>query len=101
MEGVNSKYFKEFKTLFLNGFISLRNNYKKIISFVEICILTNSDLPCFKDKDKVLNDLKERFMVRETLDEVKKSVSKLIEDSRDHWRTRFYDGFQKICVGIK
>ncbi len=101
MEGVNSKYFKEFKSLFLNGFLTLRKHYKKILSFVEICILTNSDLPCFRDKDKVLSELKDRFLISETLDEVKKSVNKLIEDSRDHWRTRFYDGFQKYCVGIK
>lgn len=101
MEGVNSKYFREFKSLFLNGFLTLRKNYKKILSFIEICILTNSDLPCFMDKEKVLSELKERFLVAETLDDVKKSVNNLIEESRDHWRTKIYDGFQKYCVGIK
>ena len=101
MEGVNSKYFKEFKTLFLNGFMSLRKNYKKILSFIEICILTNSDLPCFNDKEKVLSEMKDRFLITETLEEVKKSVNQLIEESKFHWRTQFYDGFQKLCVGIK
>ena len=101
MDGVNSKYFKEFKKLFLTGFLSLRKNYKKILSFVEICMLSNSDLPCFSDREIVLSELKERFLVEDTLEDVKKSVNKLIEESRDHWRTRLYDGFQKYCVGIK
>jgi len=101
MEGVKSTYFKEFKALFLNGFISLRRNYKKILSFVEIFMITNSDLQCFKDKGTLISQLKEKFLLHETNEELKKSVTKLIEESHDHWRTKFYDGFQRLCVGIK
>jgi phosphatidylinositol 4-kinase B len=101
LEGTSSPYFKEFKNLFLNGFQALRKNYKKILSFVEMYMLTNADLPCFKEPEEVLIQLKERFLIHLTGDELRKAVNELIEDSRDHWRTKFYDGFQRCCVGIK
>ena len=98
--GVESKYFKEFKNLFFKGLLILRENYQSILSFMEIYMFTNNDLPCFKNKNDILQGLKERLMLKDNYEEIKKLVNSIIELSCNNWRTKVYDGFQKYCVGI-
>lgn len=100
MEGVDSKSFSYFKELFYNGFIALRNNYHLIMSFVEVHILTNSDLPCFDNKEYVISSLLSKFALDLDENKLRKYTDSIILTSLDNWRTKAYDNFQHYCVGL-
>jgi len=100
LEGIESKYFKEFKNLFYKGLLILRAHHQNILAFMEIYMFTNSDLPCFNKKEDILEGIEERLMIKDNYEEIKKKVNNLIEVSCNNWRTKVYDGFQKYCVGI-
>jgi phosphatidylinositol 4-kinase len=103
MEGVESDYFREFQELMFKGFMALRKNYKIILNFIEIYILTNADLPCFYYKETIIENFKTKLkldkLIRES--EIKEEINLLIFQALDNWRTKLYDNFQKYCVGIQ
>ena len=45
----------------VKGFLALREHAEEIISFVEMTMISGSDLPCFQGSDRVLELLRERF----------------------------------------
>ena len=99
--GIQSKYFFTFQELFYKGFKAIRENYDTIILFVELyCDLFN-DLISFHDKNDILNNLKEKFLLYTKNDEeLNIKCNEIILNSIDNWRTKAYDEFQRYCVGI-
>jgi phosphatidylinositol 4-kinase len=99
--GIQSKYFFTFQELFYKGFKAIRENYDTIILFVELyCDLFN-DLFSFYDKNVILKNLKEKFLLyTKNDDELNNKCNEIILNSIDNWRTKAYDEFQKYCVGI-
>jgi len=50
-----------FRDLIKLGFMALQENADKIIVLVEMMILGQEDLPCFKDKETTIKTMKERL----------------------------------------
>lgn len=61
--GQRSKFFNQFKTLMVKGFLALREHAEEIISFVEMSMVSGIDLPCFRGRDRVLSELRDRFQL--------------------------------------
>ena len=59
--GHRSKFFNQFKSLMIKGFLALREHAEEIISFVEMSMVSGIDLPCFRGQDRVLSELRDRF----------------------------------------
>lgn len=59
--GAQSKTFKSFKKMMVNGFLAIQENADKLILLVEMMCLGQKDLPCFKDGEQVIADLKSRI----------------------------------------
>ena len=99
--GIQSKYFFTFQELFYKGFKAIRENYDTIILFVELyCDLFN-DLFSFHDKNEILKNLKEKFLLyTKSNEELYIKCNEIILNSIDNWRTKAYDEFQRYCVGI-
>lgn len=101
MRGSDSEYFKEYKTLLFNGFKALRKYYWAIVAFVQMFMVSNWDLPCFYHKEKIIYNLEQKFCLEiQEEEKLKEYVEGLITTSLNNWRTKMYDGFQKMCVGI-
>jgi hypothetical protein len=45
----------------IKGFMALREHAEEIISFVEMSIVSGIDLPCFKGRERVLLELRDKF----------------------------------------
>lgn len=102
MGGVKSKSFQKFKKLMIQGFLCLREHAEEVISFVEMSMISGLDLPCFQgaQPDRILIDLRERFKLDSTQAQAKEFITDMIYQAGDHWRTRWYDKYQKYSVGI-
>ena len=101
--GTKSTTFKEFREGLKEGFIALQQNSEKIIIIVEMMLMGQHDLPCFKGKEQTIIELKDRFFPtgkRFTEKEAQKFVDQLISQSYDNWRTKAYDNFQYYVQGI-
>lgn len=98
--GQRSKFFNQFKTLMIKGFLALREHAEEIISFVEMSMVSGIDLPCFRGRDRVLSELRDRFKLDMTEAQCKAHISRLIEEACDCWRTRWYDKFQKYSADV-
>lgn len=64
--GLRSKFFNQFRTLMIKGFLALRLHAEEIISFVEMSMVSGIDLPCFRGRDLVLSELRDRFKLEMT-----------------------------------
>ena len=65
--------------------------------------LGQNDLSCFREGEKTIRDLKDRFFPfgrRFNNVECLRFVDGLIQESYENWRTRCYDNFQYYCQGI-
>jgi len=61
----------------------------------------NEDLACFRGKpDEAVMQLKERFRLDLNDNGIRKYVDSLIDESLENWRTRWYDRYQRFCVGV-
>ena len=100
MGGQRSQALRRFKSLMIKGFMALRKHAEQIISLVEMTMMSNKNLACFSRGRVVVEDLRERFKMDETDFNAKKFIFDLIEQSTDHWRTRWYDKYQRLCVGV-
>jgi len=98
--GPRSKLFNKFKALMVKGFMTLREHADEIIAFVEMTMISGVDMGCFVGKERVISALRDRFKLGLTTGECKQFVHKMIEDATDNWRTRWYDKYQQITVGI-
>ena len=63
---------------------------------IEMMFLGQNDLSCFKEGEKTISDLKERFFPTGKLlnnAESLRYIDRLIIESNANWRTRCYDNF--------
>lgn len=101
IEGIDSKYFSQFEELFYKGFLALRKNWATILSFIDLYIMSNSDLPCFYNAEFISESIKKKFLLEiKEEEQLKECVKGIILYALDNWRTNMYDNFQKYCVGV-
>jgi phosphatidylinositol 4-kinase len=94
MGGIRSKGFSKFKSLMVKGMLALREHAEKIISFVEMTMISGVELPCFVGgSERVLETLRDRFCLEMTEKECKGFMVDMIQNSTDNWRTRWYDKY--------
>ncbi|KAL7454123.1 hypothetical protein ACHAWC_009304, partial [Mediolabrus comicus] len=101
MDGPDSRTFAKFRELCYKTFIELRKHCYQIILLVEMLTEGNEDLACFRDKpDEAVRQLKHRFRLDLNDNGIRKYVDELVDESLENWRTRWYDRYQKYCVGV-
>jgi phosphatidylinositol 4-kinase B len=99
--GYHSRPFGAFRNLCAKAFLEIRKRKEKIILLVEMMLDGNEDLPCFRaGKKAVIEQLRARFFPEATARQSVAHVNRLIDQSSDNWRTRWYDSYQKWSVGI-
>ncbi len=103
MGGVSSECFKEFQTIFVDGFKAARNNSLTALGLVEI-MMYKSNYPCFTGTRYGGGVSLKRFEKRLMLDipdaKVEKKALKLITSSIDNKGTKLYDVFQNHSNGL-
>ncbi|XP_026481946.1 phosphatidylinositol 4-kinase beta-like [Ctenocephalides felis] len=101
MGGCESDLFRYFKVLMLQGLIAARKHMDKITGLVEI-MRSGSQLPCFKSgAGNTVHDLKNRFHLSLTEDQLCELVEHLVESSMHSISTKLYDSFQYLTNGIQ
>ncbi|CAG9858590.1 unnamed protein product [Phyllotreta striolata] len=99
MGGENSDMFEYFKILILQGLIAARKHHAMIITLVEI-MRSGSQLPCFKSGASTVQNLKNRFHMSMTEEQLRLEVNRMVEGSIHSLSTKLYDGFQYFTNGI-
>ncbi|XP_052862522.1 phosphatidylinositol 4-kinase beta [Anopheles cruzii] len=100
MGGPESELYAEFKYLLLDGLKAARKHMDRIINIVEI-MRSSSQLPCFKNGcSGTVRNLRNRFHMNLTEQELDRKVEQLIQDSLNSLSTKLYDGYQYITNGI-
>ncbi|GAB0094598.1 uncharacterized protein DMENIID0001_099180 [Sergentomyia squamirostris] len=100
MGGVQSGLWQEFKHLLLKGLLAARKHQDRIINIVEI-MRSCSQLPCFKNGcSGTVRNLRNRFHMSLTEQELDRKVDQLIQDSLNSLSTKLYDGYQYLTNGI-
>jgi len=101
MDGPDSRTFAKFRELCYKTFIELRKHCYQIILLVEMLTEGNEDLECFRGTpDEAVRQLKKRFRLDLNDNGIRKYVDELVDESLENWRTRWYDRYQKYCVGV-
>ncbi|KAL3779168.1 hypothetical protein HJC23_002019 [Cyclotella cryptica] len=101
MDGPDSRTFAKFRELCYKTFIELRKNCYQITLLVEMLMEGNEDLACFRGTpEEAVRGLKERFRLDLNDMACLKYVDSLIDESLENWRTRWYDRYQRFCVGV-
>lgn len=99
MDGTDSDIFQYFKMLILKGLLAARKHQDRIIPLVEI-MRSGSQLPCFKSGAATVQNLKNRFHLSMTEEQLQMEVDRMVEDSIHSWSTKLYDGYQYLTNGI-
>jgi len=99
MGGTNSRLFGEYRALCAQAYLAARRHSDKIMLLVRTWHSCNRDLPCFADID-VMTKLQDRFNLGQSSRKCVAIVDDLIAQSLDNWRTRWYDSYQRCCVGV-
>ena len=78
--------------------MALHQKAEKIILLVEMMIVGQASLPCFKDQDAAIDLMKDRLYplgVKKKLktEDAKNEVNKLINLSYKNWGNRIYDQY--------
>ena len=90
-----------FRSLCKKAYMAARRQRDKIILLVEIALASGVQMPCFDGgRSEVMTNLKSRFHPDLKARACVEVVDSLIDDSLSSWRTRWYDKFQRCCVGI-
>ena len=97
-DGVASEAFNYYKVLCIQGYLACRKHAERILLLVEM--MAHSGCPCFKGGPKVVQNLRKRFNLGRTEDQVAEIMLAMISDSMDAWSTRQYDFFQRVSNGI-
>lgn len=101
MGGEFSDDYEYFRTLVVRGFLEARKHVDRIILPVRMLLASGSKLPCFREgMDWVLQTLQDRFYINLTEEACIDKVLELIDTSVNHWRTIYYDAYQKFVHGI-
>lgn len=99
MGGIDGDLYKYFKFLMLKGFMAARKHMDKFVQLVEI-ISTGSQLPCFGHGPTTIKELKQRFHMNLTEEQLESLVNGMINGSVHSWTTKIYDQFQYLTNGI-
>ncbi|XP_022919444.1 phosphatidylinositol 4-kinase beta [Onthophagus taurus] len=100
MGGMDSDMFKYFKILILQGLLAARKHQEMIIPLVEI-MRSGSQLPCFKSGAATVHNLKNRFHLNMTEEQLQLEVDRMVEASIHSISTKLYDNFQYFTNGIQ
>ena len=101
--GIKGKYFEEFRKLLKKGFLAVNKHRHKIAILVEMMWCGHGKkLDCFEKGQEAINELKLRLNPKAGNNKIDifKFVDKLIGQSVDNWRTKWYDIFQYYVQGI-
>lgn len=99
MGGEHSDMFEYFKILILQGLIAARKHHGMIIDLVEI-MRSGNQLPCFKSGAPTVQNLRNRFHMSMTEEQLQLEVNRMVEGSIHSLSTKLYDGFQYFTNGI-
>jgi phosphatidylinositol 4-kinase B len=101
MGGPHSHVFRMFRELCCRTFLALRKHCLEITLLVEMLMVGNEDLHCFCNKpEEAVRGLRERFRLDWNDRACTDYVNTLIDESMENWRTRWYDRYQRFCVGV-
>jgi len=101
MDGPDSRHFAKFRELCCKTFLELRKHCYQIILLVEMLMVGNEDLNCFRGRpEEAVQGLRDRFRLDLNDRACIEYVNSLIDESLENWRTRWYDRYQRICVGV-
>ncbi|OWZ22938.1 Atypical/PI3K/PI4K protein kinase [Phytophthora megakarya] len=101
MGGPRSSTFRYFRSLCIRAYLALRRNMDQIVLLVEMMLVGNADLPCFAGgKKAVIEGLRARLKPSSRTSTCQVFVNQLIDQSINNWRTRWYDKYQRACLGI-
>ncbi|UIZ23107.1 hypothetical protein KXD40_003610 [Peronospora effusa] len=101
MGGPRSSTFRYFRSLCIRAYLALRRNMSQIVLLVEMMLVGNADLPCFAGgKKAVIEGLRARLKPGARTSTCQVFVNQLIDQSINNWRTRWYDKYQRTCLGI-
>lgn len=101
MDGARSATFNSFRRRCIKAYMSARKNRTKIILLVEMMMTGNEDLPCFAaGKEATIKALRQRFNPGLSTNGCQEFVNDLIDQSLNNWTTRWYDKYQRFCMGI-
>ncbi|ETK92876.1 Atypical/PI3K/PI4K protein kinase [Phytophthora nicotianae] len=101
MGGPRSSTFRYFRSLCIRAYLALRRNMDQIVLLVEMMLVGNADLPCFAGgKKAVIEGLRARLKPGARTSTCQVFVNQLIDQSINNWRTRWYDKYQRACLGI-
>ncbi|GJQ84441.1 fwd [Trypoxylus dichotomus] len=100
MGGMESDMFKYFKILILQGLLAARKHQEMIIPLVEI-MRSGSQLPCFKSGAATVQNLKNRFHLNMTEEQLQHEVDRMVEASIHSLSTKLYDNYQYFTNGIQ
>ena len=101
--GNKGTYFEKFRKLLKQGFLAVFKHRKKIVILVEMMWCGNGkNLDCFEKGQETIDELKLRLEPKGCTHkkDALQYVDKLIEQSVDNWRTKWYDIFQYYVQGI-
>jgi phosphatidylinositol 4-kinase len=102
MGGLNSACFKEFRRLFVQGFLEARKNSLIALGLVEI-MMYKSNYPCFSGSryghGVALKKFEKRLMLRVPDSQVAGRAMQLVDKSINNFGTKFYDWFQHVDNG--
>jgi len=99
--GPNSNTFRIFRELCCRTFLSLRKHCYEITLLVEMLMVGNEDLNCFRGRpEDAVRGLRERFRLDLNDRACTDYVNGLVDESLENWRTRWYDRYQRFCVGV-
>jgi len=101
MGGMDSAKYEYFKVLLSSGFMEVRKYYDRITGLVEMMLQSDTKLPCLvAGGTKVIEDMKQRFVLGYTDRECEEHIAGLIRESVNNWRTMKYDQYQFLTNGI-
>lgn len=120
MGGPETELYSEFKRLLLDGLKAARKQQDRIVNIVEIMRsskllqsavnqfiptisieFSGAQLPCFKNGcSATVRNLRNRFHMNLTEQELERKVDQLIQDSLNSLSTKLYDGYQYLTNGI-
>jgi len=99
--GPRSPLFNTFRKLCIQAFLAARKYRERIILLAEMMLSGNGDLKCFVGGPRaVMAGLRARFHEHESDRACVALVHRLVDQSVDNWRTRWYDAYQRWAQGV-
>lgn len=99
MGGEDGEIFAYFKSLVIRGFLEARVYSHRILLLVETS-QPGSNMACFLAGANTITQLKERFALSLSSEQLMEHVNWLVDESVDHWTSKTYDDYQRMTNGI-